>query len=243
MRALTLQGNGFAQAVGLSAGSFAEQEQYVKDSIKIGVNSVNGNPHLTEDEVKDKSWDEIKHPDLVRQRRLERRVVLRGARERSKQTWKNTGYDVMDAQLDSMERSGLIDPKVRDAADAELREDVRPGRGDDRAGRRAAVGGERLMGGPGRLGQGDRQGHRRSSTTGSTRARRRSARAIDWTTDKVGEGLDNGRCARLGGRASRTGATKPASSLGAEVGEQQLGQTEEANELIHGNPDEDRRRR
>ncbi|MFG3474516.1 hypothetical protein ACGF3K_04490 [Streptomyces sp. NPDC047980] len=125
VRALTLKGNGFAQAVGLSAGSFAEQEQYVKDSIKIGVNSLNGNPHLSEDEVKGKSWDEIStqsamdDPDWSAESFSE-------AHQEVKQTWKNTGYDVMDAQMDSFERQGLIDPKLREATDAELRETLDP---------------------------------------------------------------------------------------------------------------------
>ncbi|MFF4096834.1 hypothetical protein ACFYYY_24105 [Streptomyces sp. NPDC001834] len=52
VRALTQKGNNFALGVGLSAGAFAEQEQYVKDSFKIGVNSLNGNPHLSR-------WDTI----------------------------------------------------------------------------------------------------------------------------------------------------------------------------------------
>ncbi|MEU0393263.1 hypothetical protein ABZ208_10875 [Streptomyces sp. NPDC006208] len=121
VRALTIKGNVFAQGVGLSAGSYAEQEQYVKDSIKIGVNSVNGNPHLTEDQVKEMRWDQIKNqtifdnPDWSAESFSE-------AHEEVKQTWKNTGYDVMDAQMDSMERSGLIDPKLRDQMDVELRE-------------------------------------------------------------------------------------------------------------------------
>ncbi|NUK26138.1 hypothetical protein [Streptomyces lunaelactis] len=125
VRALTLRGNGFAQGVGLSAGSFAEQEQYVKDSIKIGVNSLNGNPHATEDEVKATSWDTIStqnqwdNPDWSAESFSE-------AHEESKQTWKNTSYDVMDAQLDSMERSGMIDPKIRDAVDGEMRETFDP---------------------------------------------------------------------------------------------------------------------
>ncbi|MER6612809.1 hypothetical protein [Streptomyces xantholiticus] len=121
VRALTLKGNIFAQGVGLSAGSYAEQEQYVKDSIKIGVNSINGNPHLTEDQVKEMRWDQIKNqtifdnPDWSKESMVE-------AHQEVKQTWKNTGYDVMDAQMDSMERSGLLDPKLRERMDAEYRE-------------------------------------------------------------------------------------------------------------------------
>ncbi|GGW56776.1 hypothetical protein GCM10010381_47750 [Streptomyces xantholiticus] len=55
-----MKGNIVAQPLGLSAGSVAEQEQCIKDSIKIGVNSVNGNPHLSEDETKQMSWDTIR---------------------------------------------------------------------------------------------------------------------------------------------------------------------------------------
>ncbi|MBT2389216.1 hypothetical protein J7E87_07195 [Streptomyces sp. ISL-1] len=121
VRALTLRGNGFAQGVGLSAGSFAEQERYIKDSFKIGVNAVNGNPHLSEDEVKAMSWDKIStqtafdNPDYSAESFSE-------AHEEVKQTWKDTGYDVMDAQMDSMERSGVIDPEMRERMDEEYRD-------------------------------------------------------------------------------------------------------------------------
>ncbi|MFJ3584595.1 putative T7SS-secreted protein [Streptomyces sp. NPDC090127] len=59
---------------------------------------------------------------------------------------------------------------------------------------------------------------------------------VDYVTDKAGEGLD-----RVGAHdwadAVEDWGDETASSLGAEVGEQQLGQTEEANELIHGKPE------
>ncbi|MEV8405231.1 hypothetical protein AB0R12_05305 [Streptomyces niveus] len=125
VRSLTQKGNGFAQGVGLSAGAHAEQERYVKDSIKIGVNSVNGNPHLSEDEVKAKSWDTISNqsafdnPDWSAESFSE-------AHGEVKQTWKDTTYDVEDAALDSMERNGLVDPQVREAVDEELKERLDP---------------------------------------------------------------------------------------------------------------------
>ncbi|WP_432751941.1 hypothetical protein ACE1OA_00120 [Streptomyces sp. JL2001] len=125
VRALTLRGNGFARGVGLSAGSFAEQEQYIKDSIKIGVNSLNGNPHLSEDEVKGMRWDTIRDQHMWDNADWSGESFSEAHGE-VKQNWKNTGYDVMDAQMDSMERSGLIDPAVRDRLDAQLREDLDP---------------------------------------------------------------------------------------------------------------------
>lgn len=125
VRALTRKGNGFARGVGLSAGAFAEQEQYVKDSVKIGVNSVNGNPHLSEDEVKEMSWDTVStqtgydNPDWSGESMLE-------AHEEVKQTWKDTTYDAQDSLFDSMERSGMVDPNVREAADGKLRDLLDP---------------------------------------------------------------------------------------------------------------------
>ncbi|MGW4701134.1 hypothetical protein [Streptomyces sp. NPDC004285] len=125
VRALSMRGNGFAQAVGLSAGSFAEQEQYIKDSIKIGVNSLNGNPHLSEDEVKGMRWDTVRDQHMWDNADWSRDSFSE-AHEEVKQTWRNTGYDVMDAELDSMEQAGLIDPAMRDRMDEELRNDLAP---------------------------------------------------------------------------------------------------------------------
>ncbi|MFG3038762.1 putative T7SS-secreted protein [Streptomyces sp. NPDC048330] len=59
---------------------------------------------------------------------------------------------------------------------------------------------------------------------------------VDYVTDKAGQGLD-----KVGAHdwadAVEDWGDDTASSLGATVGEQQLGQTEEADELIHGKPE------
>ncbi|MFF2567516.1 hypothetical protein [Streptomyces sp. NPDC058084] len=127
VRALAMRGNGFAQGVGLSAGSFAEQEQYIKDTFKIGVNSLNGNPHLSEDEVKQMSWETVRDQNTWDGADWSPESFSK-AHDEVKQTWKNTGYDVMDAELDQMERSGLIDPRDRDLMDAKLKEKLAPDR-------------------------------------------------------------------------------------------------------------------
>ncbi|QGV79524.1 hypothetical protein [Streptomyces ficellus] len=125
VRDLMQRGNAFAVGLGLSAGAFHEQELYIKDSIKIAVNGFNGNPHLTEDEVKAKDWDEIRsqkatdNPDYS----LE---SMAAANENVKQTWKDTGYDVEDALLDSMESNGSLDPLAREALDERMRETFDP---------------------------------------------------------------------------------------------------------------------
>ncbi|MFG2813955.1 putative T7SS-secreted protein [Streptomyces sp. NPDC048410] len=59
---------------------------------------------------------------------------------------------------------------------------------------------------------------------------------VDWTTDKIGDGLDHVG-AHGAADAVEDWGDDVASDLGATPGEQQLGQTEEADELVHGNPD------
>ncbi|MET3988020.1 putative T7SS-secreted protein [Streptomyces sp. PvR034] len=59
---------------------------------------------------------------------------------------------------------------------------------------------------------------------------------IDKATDVVGAGLEKVGADDWADAVEDWG-DETASSLGAEVGEQQLGQTEEADELIHGNPE------
>ncbi|MFJ6249372.1 MULTISPECIES: hypothetical protein [unclassified Streptomyces] len=127
VRGLTARGNGFAQAVGLSAGSFAEQERYVKDSFKIGVNSLNGNPHLSEDDVRKMSWETVRDQHTWDGADWSPESFT-GAHQEVEQTWKNTAYDVEDSLLDSMERSGALDPELRDAMDEELKETLGPDR-------------------------------------------------------------------------------------------------------------------
>ncbi|MFD4692236.1 putative T7SS-secreted protein [Streptomyces sp. NPDC058463] len=60
--------------------------------------------------------------------------------------------------------------------------------------------------------------------------------AIDTGTDVVGSGLEKVGADQWADAVEDWG-DETASSLGAEVGEQQLGQSEEANELIHGRPE------
>lgn len=57
---------------------------------------------------------------------------------------------------------------------------------------------------------------------------------VDWATDKVGDGLEYVHQDAIADVIEDWG-DRTASSLGAEVGEQQLGQSEQADELIHGN--------
>ncbi|MGW7048283.1 putative T7SS-secreted protein [Streptomyces avermitilis] len=59
---------------------------------------------------------------------------------------------------------------------------------------------------------------------------------VDWATDKVGEGLDKVGAHDWADSVEDWG-DEIASDLGATPGEQQLGQTEEPDELVYGHPD------
>ncbi|UYQ62735.1 putative T7SS-secreted protein [Streptomyces peucetius] len=59
---------------------------------------------------------------------------------------------------------------------------------------------------------------------------------VDWGTDKIGAGLEKVGADDWADSVEDWG-DETASSMGAEVGEQQLGQSEEADELIHGRPE------
>ncbi|MFI0982000.1 putative T7SS-secreted protein [Streptomyces sp. NPDC021093] len=58
---------------------------------------------------------------------------------------------------------------------------------------------------------------------------------VDWATDKAGDGLEHVGLEKAGD-ALKDWGDGVASELGAEVREQQLGQTEDPTELIHGKP-------
>ncbi|WP_031072128.1 hypothetical protein [Streptomyces sp. NRRL S-118] len=141
VRELMQRGNGFVSAIGLSAGAFHEQEQYVKDTVKIAVNGLNGNPHLSEDEVKAKDWDDIKSQRTGDNADYSPESMA-AAHRNVEQTWKDTGYDLEDAALDSMENSGALDPALREAVDERMRETFGPTREAIERGERPAWGSE-----------------------------------------------------------------------------------------------------
>ncbi|MFD5747032.1 putative T7SS-secreted protein [Streptomyces sp. NPDC127033] len=63
--------------------------------------------------------------------------------------------------------------------------------------------------------------------------KRKVGEGVDWATDKAGAGLEYAGAEGLADQVEDWGDSA-ASSLGAKVGERQLGQSEEADELIHG---------
>ncbi|MER6996964.1 hypothetical protein [Streptomyces sp. NPDC000410] len=125
VRDLMQRANVLTGALGLSAGALHEQDQYVKGTIKIATNAFNGNPHLSEEDVKAKSWDEIKSQKPQDGADWSDESFSQ-AHSEVKQNWKDTAYDAQEAQLDDMERWGLIDPDMREATEQKMREELAP---------------------------------------------------------------------------------------------------------------------
>ncbi|MEV6837579.1 hypothetical protein AB0N17_24250 [Streptomyces sp. NPDC051133] len=94
VRALVAEGNAFAQGVGLSAGTFYETDQYVSGTLKVGVNSLIGNPDAAEADVEKMSYGDIAKSGAF------------GGADYSKesfdQAWANSKQGWMDADRDFM---------------------------------------------------------------------------------------------------------------------------------------------
>lgn len=99
VRDLVIEGNVFAQNVGLSAGTMYETDQYVEGALKIGANSLMGNPYATEDEVTQMGWRQIANTGMDSMRNPDySEESFDQAWENSKQGWKDAGRDVMTSQ-------------------------------------------------------------------------------------------------------------------------------------------------
>lgn len=133
VRTLMQRGNEFAVAVGLAAGGLHEQDQYVKGTIKIVVNGVNGNPHLSEEEVQAKSWEEIRDQRPTDGADWSGESFDEAHRE-SKQVWSDVAYDVNYQFANSLEGLGVYDNRERERMEALQREAFDP---TDEAVRRA----------------------------------------------------------------------------------------------------------
>ncbi|MFB7371722.1 hypothetical protein ACFC0D_17950 [Streptomyces sp. NPDC056222] len=94
VRALINEGNKFAVATGLSAGTYHETEQYLEGTFKIVTNAAIGNPYASEDEVTKKGWGDIATSGVFGGVDYSQESWDR-ARENSAQGWKDAGRDVM----------------------------------------------------------------------------------------------------------------------------------------------------
>ncbi|MGW1163985.1 hypothetical protein [Streptomyces sp. NPDC001153] len=114
VRALIIEGNNFAHDTGLAAGIYYETDQYVSGALKVGANSLVGDPHASEADVEKMSWgqwadstaDAYTHPDYSEK-------SFDKAWDTSKQAWMANGRDFMHSQ--AAENMGVRPAGVSDA--------------------------------------------------------------------------------------------------------------------------------
>ncbi|MCX4750428.1 hypothetical protein OG455_33800 [Kitasatospora sp. NBC_01287] len=100
VRTLVQDGNQISVRLGLSAGLYYQQEQYMQGVLKDAVNAGMGNPHLTDDQVEAQSWgqtwadnpinDDINHPDNAQD--------VAKANADIKKTWSAEGKDFVQTE-------------------------------------------------------------------------------------------------------------------------------------------------
>ncbi|KWT56456.1 hypothetical protein ADL21_39645 [Streptomyces albus subsp. albus] len=97
VRALVHEANSFARRLDLSAGLYHEQEQYVSGQMKVATNAALGNPTLTAEELKDKTWGQVLSDNPLTQVRdadyNPNSADSKAAQERVLQTWEQTKED------------------------------------------------------------------------------------------------------------------------------------------------------
>lgn len=94
VRALVVEGNGFALRTGLSAGTYYETEQYVEGSFKVVANAAVGNPYASEEDVQNMGWGDIATSGAYGGVDYSKESFDRAA-PNSAQGWKDAGRDVM----------------------------------------------------------------------------------------------------------------------------------------------------
>ncbi|MCW7946788.1 hypothetical protein AAW14_33605 [Streptomyces hygroscopicus] len=94
VRALVNEGNSFAQAVHLSAGTLYETDQYVEGALKVGANSLMGNPYASEDDITKMSWGDLASNNALAHADYSQKS-FEDAAHNSAQGWKDAARDVM----------------------------------------------------------------------------------------------------------------------------------------------------
>lgn len=127
VRSLVQQGNSFAQQVGLSAGVFHEQEQYIGGAFKVLTNSAMGNPYASEEEIINKDWGEVLSSSSythIRDADYSAESFQKSG-ENSMQAWKDTAWDVSTSKV-SLSNNIIDAAGLRDEVDEQMRETLGP---------------------------------------------------------------------------------------------------------------------
>lgn len=101
VRTVVQDGNEIALRLGLSAGLYHDQEQYVSGTFKDVVNAAMGNPDLTQEQVEAQSWGQTLSDNPYTQVRDADYSAESAAKagEHMKETWQAEGRDMMDGPM------------------------------------------------------------------------------------------------------------------------------------------------
>lgn len=89
VRALVQDASTIAQVLGIAAGTVWEEDQYIQGALKVGANSLYGNPLASEDEIENKGWGDIFSADVYKPDYSAESFAKSG--EDIKKTWEDTG--------------------------------------------------------------------------------------------------------------------------------------------------------
>lgn len=122
VRALIDEGNAFAAAVGLAAGTMYQTDQTVKNSFKVGLNSLTGNPYASEQQIDQESWGQLAKPGWLHPDYSEK--SFRDGLAVSEQTLKGMGRDLATAeQLPGVELAPSLTGMDQDQYNAAVNEE------------------------------------------------------------------------------------------------------------------------
>ncbi|WP_367125923.1 hypothetical protein [Streptomyces phytohabitans] len=107
VRALVQDANALARKLGLAAGMVHAEDQYWQGTFKVGVNSLVGNPHATEEEVTGQSWRETLTPGYLDPDYSAE--SFEQARQDIGQTWQDTGRSLTEDGLGGMRTDLVMD--------------------------------------------------------------------------------------------------------------------------------------
>jgi hypothetical protein len=110
VRALIMDANALAARLGLAAGMVHSEDRYWEGAFKVGANALVGNPHLSEEEVRQQGWQDILTPDAPDYSA----ESFRTAQQEMAQTWKDTGRSLVTEG-----QGGFLNDLAMDAAGVE----------------------------------------------------------------------------------------------------------------------------
>lgn len=105
VRALVQDANTLASKLGLAAGMVHEEDKYWEGTFKVGLNSLVGNPHATEEEIAKQSWGDIAMPDAPDYSA----ESFEQAGQEMGQTWKDTGRSLSEDGMGGLQNDLAMD--------------------------------------------------------------------------------------------------------------------------------------